>query len=49
MDQTGVITGIQLTDDVGLHHPGMCRTQGAPTAGGYLEEHESIVEIRACK
>jgi hypothetical protein len=49
LNEQGLISGIQLTDDAGLHQPGICMTQGPPTVGEYLEEHESIVEIRACK
>jgi hypothetical protein len=49
LDTAGTITGVQLTDDMGLHQPGICQTQGPPSAGGYLDEFESIVEIRACK
>jgi hypothetical protein len=49
LDAAGTITGVQLTDDMGLHQPGICQTVGPPSAGGFLEEFESIVEIRACK
>jgi len=49
-DQQGVITGIQLTDDAGMHQPGICSIgQGPPSGGGVLHEFESIVEVKACK
>lgn len=49
MNSRGIITGIQLTDDVGVRQPGICGTAGAHAGGGLLGEYESIVEIRACK
>lgn len=49
-DQQGVITGIQLTDDAGMHQPGICSIgQGPASGGGELDEFESIVEVKACK
>jgi hypothetical protein len=49
VNSAGIITGVQLTDDMGIPLPGMCDTRGLPVAGGLLAETESIVEIKACK
>lgn len=49
VNEAGIITGVQLTDDLGLPMPGLCSTEGRPVSGGMLAETESIVEIKACK
>lgn len=45
----GIVSGVRLTDDVGLRQPTICTADGPPTTDVTLQEYESVVDIRACK